>query len=102
MKHHGGLQRGIKIAAFTLLCIPVGLVTSGAGFHFNFPTPGILVFWLFPVTEQNAWGPDVLRTFAAALVNGISCYLVVRGLIVAVRWLRREKHNEPSESPTKK
>ncbi|HLM79241.1 MAG TPA: hypothetical protein VK302_01300 [Terriglobales bacterium] len=92
MRRRQGLLRYIEIAVLTLLGIPAGVVIMMLGFAFHFPTPGVYVFWLFPVTETRDWVfLSMPRLVAAGLVNAICCYLLIRGLAAVVAALRRQK-----------
>ncbi|MGB6384619.1 MAG: hypothetical protein WBE45_13680 [Terriglobales bacterium] len=91
MKHRNGLARYIEIVVLVLLAIPVGVLIMAVGFQCHFPTPGVYVFWLFPVTHATDWGPSVPRVIIAGLVNAICCYLLIRGLAAVVVRFRGEK-----------
>jgi hypothetical protein len=85
--------RYIKIAVLILLGIPAGVMIMMLGFALHFPTPGVYVFRLFPVTETRDWVfLSTPRLVVAGLVNAISCYLLMRGFVAVVVAFRRHKH----------
>jgi hypothetical protein len=51
VKHRKGLARYIEIVVLVLLGIPVGVLIMAVGLQCHFPTPGVYVFRLFPVTH---------------------------------------------------
>jgi hypothetical protein len=87
----------VEVAVLTLLGIPVGALIMLIGFALHFPTPGIYVFRVFPVTEARDWVfISMPRLAVAGLVNAICCYLLIRGLAAVMSGLRRQKRGSAS------
>jgi hypothetical protein len=87
MSRRKGPAHYIVTTVLIILGIPFGWVIALS----KLPTPGIYVFWLFPVTDTGDQVAVVLRAVLCGLVNVFCCYVIIRALVAAVRRLLREK-----------
>lgn len=86
MSRHRGPAHYIVSTVLILMGIPVGCIIAFAGF----PTPGIYIFRLFPVTDVTR-DLFTLRLIVCGLVNSVFCYALIFALAAVVKRLRREK-----------
>jgi hypothetical protein len=88
MNSNSRAWRYIRAAGWILLGTPLGSMIAWG----HFPTPGIYVFRLFPVTDiENEF--VALRFVLCGLVNSACCYFLVHAAIATVDRFRKGKNN---------